>query len=181
MFKACQNRGFRLLFGGMSDDSNSSGANGPKDGPKDRATLAERMVARAVSDPREEFGSFFLSRLLGFVVTYGEQTCSVSFDVTPVLFNPQGTLHGGILATALDVSMGHLLSRMSGPGTTLEMKVQYMSAITAGHVRCEASFLRQGRGISFLQSTAFREDGQAAAHATATWKLLNRASSRNPT
>lgn len=144
----------------------------PVTGPSVRAGLAEGMLARALADPSEEFGSFFLSRLIGLVVSYGERTCSVTFEATPVLFNPQGTLHGGILATALDVSMGHLLNHVNGPGTTLEMKVQYMTPIMGGTVRCEASFLREGRGISFLQATAFRADGEAAAYANATWKHL---------
>ena len=68
--------------------------------------------------------------------------------------------------------MGHLLRHRAGPGATLEMKVQYIVPIIAGRVRCRASFLRQGRGISYLQSHAFRSDGELAAHATATWRLL---------
>jgi len=132
------------------------------------------MLARATGDLREEFGSFFLSRLLGLEITFGERTCTVRFSVVPALFNPQGTLHGGILATALDIAMGHLLNHVSGPGATLEVKVQYLAAVTGGGVRCDASFLRHGRGISFLQATAFRDDGEPVAHATSTWKLLRR-------
>ncbi len=142
----------------------------------DMSAYGEQMLARAKNDPREEFGSFFLLRLLGMEVSYGEQTCTVRFEAGPALFNPQGTLHGGILATALDISMGHLLNHVSGPGATLEMKVQYLDAVKMGTVRCEASFLRRGRGISFLQATAFRDDGQAVAQATSTWKLLKRPS-----
>ena len=152
----------------MSEHDDATGS----PGPEIRAALGEVMLARAVADPREEFGSFFLSRLLGLEVAYAARACTVTFEAMPALFNPQGTLHGGILATALDISMGHLLNHVNGPGATLEMKVQYMSAVTRGLVRCEATFLREGRRISFLQSTAFREDGQAAAHATSTWKLL---------
>jgi hypothetical protein len=74
-----------------------------------RAALGKDMLARATADPRQEFGSFFLSRLLGFIVSYEGERCIVSFEAIPTLFNPQGTLHGGILATAMDVSMGHLL------------------------------------------------------------------------
>lgn len=143
--------------------------------PNDRETcarLSEAMLTRATGDPRQEFGSFFLSRLLGFEVVYGEDTCTVGFAVEPTLFNPQGTLHGGILATAMDISMGHLLNRLSGPGTTLEMKVQYLAPVSTGRVRCLASVLRAGRGISFLQSSAYRDDDVLAAHATATWKRL---------
>jgi uncharacterized protein (TIGR00369 family) len=129
------------------------------------------MLARAHSSDAQEFGSFFLSRLLGFDVSYTDTKCIVQFEAIPPLFNPQGTLHGGIIATAMDVSMGHLLKHADGAGATLEMKVQYLAAVTAGTVRCEGSFLRRGRGISYLQSHAFDDAGQFVAHATATWKL----------
>ncbi|MCJ2071259.1 PaaI family thioesterase [Methylobacterium sp. J-030] len=138
----------------------------------ERAALGDEMLARAQASETQEFGSFFLSRLLGFEISYAGETCSVRFEANSTLFNPQGTLHGGILATAMDISMGHLLHRLDGAGATLEMKVQYLGAVTAGHVRCEGSILRRGRGISFLQSHAFNDDDKLVAHATATWKLL---------
>jgi uncharacterized protein (TIGR00369 family) len=138
----------------------------------DYATPGRAMLDRALATGQQEFGSFFLSRLLGFTVTYGEGTCTVAFMAEPVLFNPQGTLHGGVLATALDVSMGHLLHHTNGAGATLEMKIQYFAPVTVGQVLCTASFLRAGRSISFLQSHVTRADGELAAHATATWKRL---------
>ncbi|MET0710131.1 MAG: PaaI family thioesterase [Tardiphaga sp.] len=140
--------------------------------PEKMAELARLMGERATGDGTQVFGSFFLSRLLGFEVSYTDEACIVAFDVMPGLFNPQGTLHGGILATAMDISMGHLLNRNDGPGATLEMKVQYLASVASGRVRCEGRFLRRGRSISFLQSTASAEDGKLIAHATATWKPL---------
>ena len=132
----------------------------------------QAMLDRAAGDDRQEFGSFFLARLLGMSVSYEAEACTVAFEAVPPLFNPQGTLHGGVLATAMDISMGHLLNHVAGAGATLEIKVQYMAAISAGAVRCRATFLRQGRSLSFLQSHATRADGALAAHATATWRLL---------
>jgi uncharacterized protein (TIGR00369 family) len=137
-----------------------------------RAQLGSEMLARATSSDAQEFGSFFLSRLLGLSVAYRDDTCLVTFEAIPPLFNPQGTLHGGILATAMDISMGHLLHRSAGAGATLEMKVQYLAPVISGTVRVEGSFLRSGRSLSFLQSHAYRADGELVAHATATWKLL---------
>lgn len=134
--------------------------------------LAEQggtMLARALLEDRQEFGSFFLSRLLGIEVSYAGETCVVTFEAVEPLFNPQGTLHGGVLATAMDISMGHLLHHIVGAGTTLEMKVQYLAPATGGLVRCEASFLRKGRRFFFLQSQAARSDGELVAHATSTW------------
>ena len=140
--------------------------------PTSLRTLGALMLDRAVADERQEFGSFFLARLLGMAVSYAAEECVVTFEAVPTLFNPQGTLHGGVLATAMDISMGHLLNHVAGPGATLEMKVQYLAAVTAGAVRCRASFLRQGRSLSFLQSEATRADGVMVAHATATWRQL---------
>ena len=137
----------------------------------------QAMLDRALGDGRQEFGSFFLARLLGMTVAYEADACTVSFDAVPTLFNPQGTLHGGVLATAMDISMGHLLNQAAGPGATLEIKVLYMAAVTGGPVRCRGSFLRRGRPVSFLQSHASRADGALVAHATATWRHLPKAPS----
>ncbi len=136
------------------------------------ASAAVGMLERALADGRQEFNSFFLSRLLGFEVSYPGDECVVGFEASPLLFNPQGTLHGGVLATAMDISMGHLLRHRASAGATLEMKIQYIAPIKEGRATCRASFLRQGKRISYLQSHAYREDGVLAAHATATWQLL---------
>jgi uncharacterized protein (TIGR00369 family) len=133
------------------------------------AEEGEKMLARALREEQQEFGSFFLSRLLGMDVSYADDTCVVTFEAMEPMFNPQGTLHGGILATAMDISMCHLLNHVLGAGTTLEMKVQYLAPVTGGLVRCEGSFLRNGRNFFFLQSHARRADGELAAHATSTW------------
>jgi uncharacterized protein (TIGR00369 family) len=136
------------------------------------AAAAQAMLDHALADPRQGFNSFFLSRLLGLRVSYEGERCIVELDASPLLFNPQGSLHGGVLATAMDISMGHLLHHVAGAGATLEMKVQFLAPVTAGTVRCEASFLRRGRSVSFLQSQARGANGDIVAHATATWKLL---------
>ena len=130
------------------------------------------LLARAVGDGGQAFGSFFLSRLLGMAVDYPDDACAVSFVAEPLLFNPQGSLHGGVLATALDISMGHLLHHTVGAGATLEVKVQYFAPVRAGIVTCRATFLKRGRKLFFLQSAAAGADGEAIAHATSTWKLL---------
>lgn len=130
------------------------------------------LIKTAIGDGQHEFGSFFLSRLLGMSVSYEEDACIVSFEVKPFMYNPQGSLHGGVLATALDISMGHLLKQHFGAGATLEMKVQYFAPVRSSLVRCRSGFLKKGRKTFFLQSFATDGDGQRIAHATSTWKQL---------
>jgi uncharacterized protein (TIGR00369 family) len=139
--------------------------------PIDR-TAAQAAFDRAIAEPQEEFGNFFLARLLGFEIAYPHATCEVKFTVQDFMYNPQGTLHGGMLTTALDVSMGHLLRRAAGPGATLEFKVQFLAAMRTGVVTCRAQILRQGKSICFLRSEAFNEAGEAIAFATSTWSLI---------
>jgi len=135
------------------------------------------MFDRAGATNKHEFGSFFLSRLLGFDIKYRDDTCRVHFDVTPELTNPMGSLHGGVLATALDVSMGHLIFYSYGsPGATVEMKVHYLASVTAGEVVCEARYMQDGRSLKFLQSEArIASSGKVVAFATATWKIVGTA------
>jgi uncharacterized protein (TIGR00369 family) len=136
--------------------------------------VAQGMFDQALADERHEFGSFFLSRFLGMQIAYENDSCIVSLEVKPPMYNPQGSLHGGVLATALDISMGHLLHHRFGAGSTLEMKVQYFSPARSGLVRCQSGFLKQGRSIFFLQSHAYDAAGETLAHATSTWKLLKK-------
>jgi uncharacterized protein (TIGR00369 family) len=133
---------------------------------------ARRAFDGALKSYKQDFGKFFLSRLFGCEFEYTEDACRVSFDPEDFMFNPQGTLHGGVIAFVLDISMGHLLFRKGGPGTTLEMKVQYIKAAKAGRLTATGRFLRQGRGISYLRSELTDERGEIVAFATSTWKSL---------
>ena len=134
--------------------------------------LGAIMLSEADSSDKQEFGSFYLSRFLGFKTSYEDDLSIVKFEAKSPMFNPQGSLHGGIIATALDVSMGHLLHHKLGAGATLEMNVKYLLPIKSGQVRCEGSFIKKGKTIVFLQSHMYREDQKLAAYASATCCLL---------
>lgn len=117
------------------------------------------------------FGTFFLARLLDLDISYPDDSSVVRFPVRDFLFNPVGTLHGGIIATVMDISMGHLLNHSYGPGAaTVEMKVQYLRPLRQGNARCEAHFLERGRSLAFLEARLYDEAGTLVAVATSTWK-----------
>ncbi len=97
------------------------------------------------------------------------------------MFNPQGTLHGGVIATVMDISMGHLLKHVDAPGTTLEMKTQYVKAVKEGRLRCTGEFTHWGKGIFYLRSTLIDENSDLIAFATSTWKRLKSSSTTIPT
>lgn len=133
----------------------------------------------ALNDHEQAFEKFFLARFLGLEFEYlpadaadaDKETCRVSFEMTDMLRNPQGSLHGGAMAAAMDISMGHLVNKIQGPGATIEMKLQFMRPIMQGRVTCEGRFLKRGRSISFMESRMWDDQGKLAAVATATWKM----------
>lgn len=143
-------------------------------------TVARAAFEEALASHEQDFGRFFLARLFGLELSYTGETCRIDFDLKDFMFNPQGGLHGGISAFVLDISMGHLLYRSSGAGTTLEMKVQYLKAARAGRLTCTARFIRHGRSISFLRSELVDEQGELIAYATSTWKSLKSAAPAAP-
>lgn len=133
---------------------------------------AREAFETALSTHRPEFENFFLSRLFGLEFTYTDDSCRIEFPVREFMFNPQGTLHGGVAAFVLDVAMGHLLKRASGaPGATLEMKVQYLAPLRPPRATCEGKFLRKGRSIAFLEARIWDAEGTLAAVATSTWRV----------
>ena len=132
--------------------------------------LARRAFEHALEHHEQAFGQFFLIKLLGFEITYPDGTCRVEFGVVDFMYNPQGSLHGGIIALAMDVSMGHLLNHLQGPGATLEMKVQYLRPVRTGRITATGRVLRRGSSLAFLESRLIDADGELAAVATSTWK-----------
>lgn len=132
---------------------------------------ARRAFEGALADYRQDFDTFFLARLLGLEISYPGDTCVITFRPAEFLFNPQGTLHGGVIATVMDIAMGHLLNHASGgPGTTLELKTQFLLPARDGTLACTGRFLRRGRTISHLAAELRDEAGELLAYATATWR-----------
>ncbi|MFK7997356.1 MAG: PaaI family thioesterase [Granulosicoccus sp.] len=132
-----------------------------------------------LSDHEQAFERFFLARFLNLSFEYlphealdvEKEVCRVSFPMSDMLKNPQGSLHGGAMATVMDISMGHLVNKVAGPGATIEMKVQFMRPVTEGLVTCEGRFTRRGRSIAFMESRLSDVNGKLVALATATWKM----------
>ena len=131
-------------------------------------TEARALLDRALLPSKQESGSFFLSRLLGFDMSFAGERCTAAFEAMRRLFNPQGTLYGRILATAMDVSMGHPLHHATAvPGATLEMEVQSLkpavqacplrSLVPAGPFAVASAVGSQGRDRRSCRATATRK------------------------
>lgn len=145
------------------------------------AENVRQHIETALDGCEQVFEKFFLARFIGLSFDYlpreadnaDKEICRLSFEINEMLKNPQGTLHGGIIAAVMDISMGHLLRKTLGPGITIEMKTQYLRSMAKGIATVEGRFIKKGRSINFMESRLFGDDGKLAAITTATFKLLD--------
>lgn len=138
-------------------------------------------VERALSTSEPVFGRFFLARFLDLDITYDDehQRTRVELPFADFLCNPQGSLHGGVIATVMDISMGHLCHRYLSTAVTIEMQMRFFRPVH-GAAYCEGSLLRPGRRIVHLESRLYDEHSRLAAFATGAWHRLDAATDRAP-
>jgi uncharacterized protein (TIGR00369 family) len=139
-----------------------------------KINLEEARIAfeAAATEHSQEFELFFLSKLYGLSYSYTDKTCEITFEPKGFSFNPQGSLHGGVITTIMDISMGHLLKKNQGAGVTLEIKVQFIKSIKNGKCKCIGKILKMGRSVAFMASELFDQDGELCAVASSTWKII---------
>ena len=136
-------------------------------------------IADVLQDCEQVFEKFFLAKFIGLSFNYLPENAQdfdktilkITFKVNEMLLNPQGSLHGGVMAAVMDISMGHLLNKTVGMGATIEMKIQYLRPVRQGRVTCEGRFIKKGRALSFMESRLSDDAGKLSAIATATWKM----------
>ena len=126
------------------------------------ADPAVTRAVRAAAEAAPGFGTFFLARFLDLDISYDDEarTCTVVLPYAGHLCNPQGSVHGGVIATAMDVSMGHLCHRFLSTAVTIEMNLRFFRPLT-GRGRCTGRILNAGRRlVAFAAGSWHRLDAK---------------------
>lgn len=135
---------------------------------------AVARAQQATATDVQEFGNFFLSRFLGLEISYDddEQSCSVRLPYARYLGNPQGSMHGGIITTAMDISMGHLTHRYLSTAMTIEMDLRFFRPL-ASDGTATARLLKPGRRLVHLESRMTDAEGRLVAYGVGSWHRLD--------
>lgn len=94
--------------------------------------------------------------------------------VRPEHMNPHGVVHGGIVYTLVDFAMGGALTSVLEPGercATLEVKINYLAAITAGDVRAEACVVSRSRRVGVMEARVYGDAQNLVALATGSFYI----------
>ena len=113
---------------------------------------------------------------VGLQVEPGEEgTGRVVVDAGSELLNPHGTVHGGVLATMLDVAMGTAVATTGGESpVTVSLTVTYLEPGRAGRLEATARVRKRGKRLIVVEGQVVQDsdDGQdVVADALATFSV----------
>lgn len=155
------------------------------DDPRALAAAAMDMsglqLMRAISDG--QLAPPPLATLLGFAPTEIEEG-RVVFAIEPGehLYNPLGTVHGGVISALLDSAMGCAVQTTLPPRTaytTTDLQVRFVRPVTTetGRVEAEGTLVHRGSRLATAEGRLIDVRGRLLAHATTSCLLWEVASS----
>jgi uncharacterized protein (TIGR00369 family) len=148
--------------------------------PADIATAAEGLsgldLMRAIAEgrvPPPPVAS--LIGVDGFTAEKGR--VSVGFEPAAYHYNALGSVHGGVIATVIDIVLGSAVhaTLKTGQGfTTLTLELKYHRAVTAksGRLTAIAEVVTRGRDIVTARAKLVDKNDRLFADATSTLMIL---------
>lgn len=106
-------------------------------------------------------------------------TCTVTLDLEPRHLNRHGILHGGMVATLLDVVCGNTASQFFDRAAhadlvTVSLNLSYVAAARAGRVTARARVSGGGKSIAHVQGELLAADGTLLATANGIFKRIRK-------
>lgn len=98
------------------------------------------------------------------------------FEMTigPQHLNPHGVVHGGAIYSLVDYAMGGALTSRLAPGercATLEIKVNYVAAVSEGRLGAEAWVVARTARIAVLEARVQADGDRLIALATGSFYI----------
>ena len=119
----------------------------------------------------------FLAVMAARHQTAEDGVARLELDATEEHLNKAGTVHGGVLATLVDMAMGQALRSRTGENevpATSQLTVTYLRPGRPGTLVVSAEVRKQGENLSVCEANV-EQDGRPLVHAIATFAVLHRA------
>jgi uncharacterized protein (TIGR00369 family) len=98
-------------------------------------------------------------------------TGSVRIDARDEHLNENGTVHGGVLATMIDVAMGTAVTTAGGESpVTVSLTVTYLEPGRPGRLEARAKVRKRGKRLTVVEAEVV-QDGDVVADALATFAV----------
>ena len=101
-------------------------------------------------------------------------TSRVVLDAAEEHLNPAGSVHGGVLATMIDVAMGTAVTTTGGESpVTVSLSVTYLEPGRPGRLSATARVRKRGRRLMVVEAEVVQDD-DVVADALATFSVKPR-------
>ena len=98
-------------------------------------------------------------------------TSSVVVDAADEHLNPHGSVHGGVLATMIDVAMGAAVATTGGQApVTVSLAVTYLEPGRPGRLEASARVRKRGKRLVVVEAEVV-QDGDVVADALGTFAV----------
>ena len=105
----------------------------------------------------------------------------VSVEMEDHLRNPNGQMHGGVIATLVDMSITQAMlmtgtyervRKTRGIMTNIDLRMKYLRAVGAGRATVESRIIHEGRRVVHAASTVTDDRGKTVALGDATLMIV---------
>ncbi|WP_172460933.1 PaaI family thioesterase [Priestia endophytica] len=106
----------------------------------------------------------------------------VRIDIFSDLLNFSGNVHGGVIASLVDMSIGNAVHpnlNKNQYSTTVELKLNYLKPLTGTEIIAKSYLLHKGKTLLVGKSDIFNDKGQLVATGSATFMILNKENSKS--
>ncbi len=87
--------------------------------------------------------------------------------------NPMGIVHGGVVYSLADTTMGSILFYNKNICVTISANINYLKPCKGKIIYCKAKELKSGKNISFYEATITNEDGDVLATCSGSYLNIN--------
>lgn len=116
------------------------------------------------------------SGLIGLEIeSIDKASCRCYVEIKDQLRNINKIVHGGVIFSLADTSMGVALYSVLEDGeqsTTVEIKINYLKPATNGRLICDAKVLQKGKNLAVMEAE-IRNNEQLIAKAIGTFMIIN--------
>lgn len=107
---------------------------------------------------------------LQFTFDDEERTCQIECQITDMMLNPLGTVHGGMYTYIADSAMGHLaIHNKQNPYVSLELKTSFLKTAHQGKLIATARYVKDGYKILFMECVVENEEGETMSVSSGTF------------
>jgi uncharacterized protein (TIGR00369 family) len=138
--------------------------------------LGSGLDARHIGDLEQRIRTSPFHQWMGMeLVSVGDGLSEMAMDLRPQHFNPQGIVHGGIVAALADTAIGLALRSKLRPGLThrtAQLNVHFLTKGEGNRLVAKGRAVHLGQRMGYGEGEVLDGEGRVLARASATFIVL---------